>query len=188
MSNPAMADAQSRLRSFADQPEAWHRKYHNSPEAIQHLAEDAGEVLALIGAEWDGDYTLPDLPTRAMVYAGQGVKLDPKKSFEADGSLCEGAVERLWKAMRDAWLMPDVDTRDWYNETQTDATGEDQNASVAMRQRRLATCEVGHWRPMHEGCPECGPSGPCKDPTYEQLIQWCALPWWRRLFTRRPQA
>ncbi len=39
---------------------------------------------------------------------------------------------------------------------------------------------------MHEGCPVCGPHGPCIDPEYEHLIQWQSQPWWRRIFTRRP--
>ncbi len=50
------------------------------------------------------------------------------------------------------------------------------------------TCALGFWKPMHEGCPMCGPHGPCIDPDYERLIQWQRLPWWRRIFTRRPMA
>lgn len=57
-----------------------------------------------------------------------------------------------------------------------------------MSQRHIATCDIGHWKPMYEGCPECGPSGPCKDPTYDRLIQWHALPWWKRLFAKKPTA
>ena len=57
-----------------------------------------------------------------------------------------------------------------------------------MSHRDSATCETGFWKPMHEGCPKCGPHGPCIDPAYERLIQWQALPWWRRLFVRRPQS
>lgn len=38
-------------------------------------------------------------------------------------------------------------------------------------QRDIPTCELGFWKPMHEGCPVCGPDGPCRDPEYELLIQ-----------------
>ena len=33
------------------------------------------------------------------------------------------------------------------------------------------TCETGFWEPLHEGCPVCGPDGPCRDPAYEAAIQ-----------------
>src|SRR5574341_2675973 len=41
---------------------------------------------------------------------------------------------------------------------------------MAMSSRSVPTCQTG-WKPMHEGCPVCGPSGPCLDPEYEAIIQ-----------------
>lgn len=53
-----------------------------------------------------------------------------------------------------------------------------------MANERLTTptCEYGFWKPMHEGCPKCGPNGPCTDPEYEALIQKEARSIWRKLW------
>ena len=40
-----------------------------------------------------------------------------------------------------------------------------------MNQRHIPTCQIGHWEPLHSGCPMCGPDGPCLDPEYEAIIQ-----------------
>lgn len=37
--------------------------------------------------------------------------------------------------------------------------------------RNQPTCALGFWEPLHEGCPVCGPNGPCLDPDYEAVIQ-----------------
>jgi hypothetical protein len=37
--------------------------------------------------------------------------------------------------------------------------------------RDVPTCEYGFWEPLHDGCPACGPDGPCRDPEYEAIIQ-----------------
>lgn len=47
--------------------------------------------------------------------------------------------------------------------------------------RDAPTCEIGFWEPSHSGCPVCGPSGPCRDPDYEALIQAVAA---RKLFRK----
>lgn len=42
---------------------------------------------------------------------------------------------------------------------------------MGQYQDGVPTCEIGHWEPLHAGCPVCEPNGPCRDPFYEALIQ-----------------
>lgn len=43
--------------------------------------------------------------------------------------------------------------------------------TVLGKHHGYPTCATGFWEPLHEGCPVCGPNGPCVDPEYEAMIQ-----------------